>query len=153
MTSSSFLHTHSSLTNFPIPPHHVHHSSSIFSVKLWNQLCKIQLKSLHFSLRNWFEGFSITLPTSVQIWYARKAYQHFPHVYFRTVRPPGGIENENERLGPNCLWQPAYCILNWGGQRPRIRNQESGICQQEQQAATIVLSARPEGHLCVCQKE
>jgi len=47
--------------------------------------------------------------------------------------------------------------IKLGGQRPRIRNQESGICQQEQQAeqqaATIVLSARPEGHLCVCQKE
>lgn len=134
-------------------------SSRFFVFKLWNQLCEIQLKSLHFS----------PLHSSGQAYrYGRQSklhsnicpnmirpYQHYTHVYFRSEWPPG---NRKRRVWTELPLTARLLHIKLGGQRHKseIRNPESGICQREQQAeqqaATFVLSARPEGHLCCEQR-
>lgn len=95
-------------------------SSRFFVFKLWNQLCEIQLKSLHFS----------PLHSSGQAYrYGRQSklhsnicpnmirpYQHYTHVYFRSEWPPG---NRKRRVWTEL---PLTARTN---QKSGIRNPES----------------------------
>lgn len=123
-------------------------TTSIFFFELWNQLCEIQLKSLHFSLhrrRHWHrhgrievEAISITFQHLSKY---DKPAPTFSACLFCFWGPRGFRIRGNWK---SCLWQPAYCILNCDD-----NGHKSGIRIQKQQAATIVLSVRPEGHFFV----